>query len=83
MLDEDLVRILDNILAGNLKERIRSFVQVVYTISKERFGVKERKEKRPVFNRIENRRNREKKTTKGTESVIKASHRYQRLTWNQ
>ena len=61
MLEEDLVKILDNTLAGNVKERIRSFVQVVYTVSKERYGVKERKEKRPVNNSIENRRDRERK----------------------
>ena len=31
MLEEELAKILDNTLAGNVKEMIRSFVQVVYT----------------------------------------------------
>ena len=44
-----------------MKERIRSYVQVVFTVSKERFGVKERKENRTVNKRSENRRDREKK----------------------
>ena len=43
-----------------MKEKISSLVQVVNTVSKKIFGVKERKEKRSMNESTEKRRDREK-----------------------
>ena len=58
-LEEDLINILHGALKGEIENKIRTFTNIVYNVSKERFGVMEgRKEgQRPIF---ANRRNKKK-----------------------
>ena len=60
-LEEDLIAILNNSMNGAVKDRIQTFTKMIYTVSKDRFGVKENTAKKEVTNKEDNRRGKRKR----------------------
>ena len=58
-LEDDLMGILETTMKGNVTERIQTFTKIVYAVSRERFGVIEKKTTENV-SKGENRRNKRK-----------------------